>query len=133
MSDIVIQHSHLQDMLLHSGPLGLAHHLLNEEPLPFGWVRSEDGKLMQLKTVLESGPRARIPPYGHLTVYSSPRVTLLHLAANAIPLGLRITGKEVPQELVCLGNCLAVLILGFLEHLLGLLDLQLAGLHVIIG
>ncbi len=58
---------------------------------------------------------------------------LMHLAANAIPLGLWITGQEVPQLLVHLGNCLVVLFLGFLEHLLGLLDLQLAGLHVIVG
>jgi hypothetical protein len=35
VSDMVIQHSHLQYMLLHSGPLGFAHRLLNVEPLPF--------------------------------------------------------------------------------------------------
>ena len=56
----------------------------------------------------------------------------MHLAANKILLGLQITRQEVPQERVRLGNCLVVLLLGFLEHLLGLLDLQLAGLHVII-
>ncbi len=43
-----------------------------------------------------------------------------HLVANAILLGLQITGQEVPQLLVPLGNCLTVLLLGFLEHLLGL-------------
>ncbi len=32
--------------------------------------------------------------------------------------------------LVRLGNCLIVLLLGFLEHLLGLLNLHLAGLHI---
>jgi hypothetical protein len=56
----------------------------------------------------------------------------VHLAANAIQLGLRVTKQEVPQELVHLGNCLVVLLLGFLEHLLCLLNLQVAGLHVII-
>jgi hypothetical protein len=88
---------------------------------------------MQLKTVLESGPRVWMPPYGHLTIYSSPRVTLVHLAANKILLGLQVTGKEVSPELICLGNCLAVLLLDFLKNLLGLLDLQFVGLHVIIG
>jgi hypothetical protein len=44
--DIVIQHSHSQDMLSHSGPLGLAHCLLNVEQLPFGWVSTEDRELM---------------------------------------------------------------------------------------
>jgi hypothetical protein len=45
-------------------------------------------------------------------------------------LGLQITGQEVPQLLVHLGDCLVVSLLGFLEHLLGLLNLHLAGLHV---
>jgi hypothetical protein len=93
---------------------------------------SEDHELMQLKTVLESSPHVWMPPYGHLTVYSSSRVTLVHLAANAIPLGLQVAGQEVPQELIRLGDCLVVLLLGFLEHLLDLLDLQPASLHVII-
>jgi hypothetical protein len=44
--DIVIQHSHTRDMLLHSGPLGLAHRLLNVEPLSFGCVSTEDCELM---------------------------------------------------------------------------------------
>jgi hypothetical protein len=39
--DVVIQHSHSQDMLL-----GLVHRLLNVEPLPFGCVSSEDCELM---------------------------------------------------------------------------------------
>ncbi len=39
---------------------------------------------------------------------------------------------EVPQKLIHLGDCLVVSLLGFLEHLLGMLNLQLAGLHVII-
>ncbi len=43
---MVILHSHLQDMLLHSGPLGLAHRLLNVELLPFGCVSTEDYELM---------------------------------------------------------------------------------------
>jgi hypothetical protein len=68
-----------------------------------------------------------MPPFGHVTVYSSPQVTLVHLAANAIPLGLCITGHKVPQLLVCLGNCLVVSLLGFLDHQLGLLNLHLAG------
>jgi hypothetical protein len=46
MSDMVIQHSHSQDVLSHSGPLGLAQRLLNLEPLPFGCVSTEDCKLM---------------------------------------------------------------------------------------
>jgi hypothetical protein len=118
-------------MPLHSGSLGLAHHLLYEELLPFGIVSSEDRELMQLKTVSESSPRALTPSFGNFTVYSSPRVTLVHLVANTIPLGLRVTRQEVPQKLVCLGDCLIVSLLGFLEHLLGLLNLQLVGLHVI--
>jgi hypothetical protein len=54
---------------------------------------------------------------------------LVHLSAKAIPLGLHITGQEVPQLLVCLGDCLVVSLLRFLEHLLGLLNLHLAGLN----
>ncbi len=55
---------------------------------------------------------------------------LVHLAAEVIPLGLRITGQEVPQLLVRLGDCLVVSLLGFLEHLLGGLNLHLAGLNI---
>ncbi len=105
---------------------------LNVEPLPFGRISTEDRELVQLKTVLESSPHVGMPPYSHLAVYSSPRVTLVHLAANTIPLGLRITGQEVPQLLVRLDDCLIILLLGFLEYLLHLLDFQLAGLHIII-
>jgi hypothetical protein len=43
-------------MLMHSGPLGLAHCLLNVVLLPFGRVSSEDCELMQLETVSESSP-----------------------------------------------------------------------------
>ncbi len=117
-------------MLLHSGPLGLAHCLLNVEPLTFGSISTEDRMLTQLKTVLEGSPCVWTPPYSHLTIYSSPRNTLLHLAANAIPLGLWITRQEVPQLLIRLGNRLVMLLLGFLEHLLGLLNLYLVGLCV---
>jgi hypothetical protein len=62
-----------------------------------------------------------------LTVYCSPRVTLVHLVAGAIPLGLCVTRQQVPQLLVRLGDCLVVSLLGFLEHLLSLLNLHLAG------
>jgi hypothetical protein len=55
---------------------------------------------------------------------------LVHLVANAIPLGLKITGQEVPRLLVRLGDCLVVSLLGFMEHLLGLINLHLAGLNV---
>jgi hypothetical protein len=72
VSDIVVQHSHLQDMLLHSGPLGLVHRLLNVELLPFGCISSKDRELIQLKIVSKSGPRVWTPPFGHLTVYFSP-------------------------------------------------------------
>jgi hypothetical protein len=119
-------------MLSHSGFLGLTHHLLYVEPLPFGSISSEDCELMQLETVSESSPRVWTPSFGNITVYSSPRVTLMHLTANAISLGLHIAGQEVPQKLLCLGNCLVVSLLGFLEHLLVLLNLQLVGLHIII-
>jgi hypothetical protein len=88
---------------------------------------------MQLKTVLESSPHVWMPSFGNFTIHFSPRVTLVHLAANVIPLGLHITGQEVPQKLVHLSNFLAVSFLGFLEHLLGLLNLQQAGLHIILG
>ncbi len=117
-------------MLSHSGPLGFANRLLNVETLPFGGVRTEDRELKQLKTVLEGHPRVWTPLFGSFTVYSSPQVMLVHLAANAIPLGLKITGQEVLQLLVCLGNCLIVSLLGFLEHLLGLLNLHLTGLNL---
>ncbi len=52
------------------------------------------------------------------------------LAADAIPLGLHVTGQQVPQLLVRLGDCLVVSFLGFLEHLLGLLNLHLAGCNI---
>jgi hypothetical protein len=68
-----------------------------------------------------------MPTFGHLTIYCSPRVTLVHLVADAIPLGLCVARQQVPQLLVQLSNCLVVSLLGFLEHLLGLLNLHLAG------
>jgi hypothetical protein len=68
-----------------------------------------------------------------LAIYSSPQDTLVHLLENAIPLELRITGQEVPQKLVRLGNSLIVSLLGFLEHLLGMHNLHLARLLVILG
>jgi hypothetical protein len=79
VSDIVIPHFHLQDMLSHSSPLGLAYHLLYVEPLLFGCVSSEDCELMQLKTVSESSPRMWKPPFGHLTLHFNQRVMLVHL------------------------------------------------------
>jgi hypothetical protein len=54
----------------------------------------------------------------------------VQFAADAIPLGLCITGQQVPQLLVRLGACLVVSLLGFLEHLLSLLNLDLAGLNI---
>jgi hypothetical protein len=81
-------------MLLHSGLLELVHRLLYVEP-PFGCISSEDRELMQLETVSESSPRARMPSFGSFTIYSNPQVMLVHLAANAIPLSLHITGQEV--------------------------------------
>jgi hypothetical protein len=71
-----------------------------------------------------------MPTFGHLTVYCSPQVTLVHLAADVIPLGLCIAGQQVPQLLVQLGNCLVVSLLGFLEHLLVLLNLHLASRNI---
>jgi hypothetical protein len=117
-------------MLSHSGPLGLAHRLLNVELLPFGCISTEDCELMQLKTVQEGRPHSQTPTFGHLTDYCSPQVTLLHLAADAIPLGLHVTGQQVPQLLLHLGDCLVMSLLGFLEHLLGLLNLHLAGRNI---
>jgi hypothetical protein len=54
----------------------------------------------------------------------------MHLAEDTIPLGLCITGQEVPRLLVRLGNCLVMTLLGFLEHLLSLLNLHLVGLNI---
>ncbi len=54
----------------------------------------------------------------------------MHLAADAIPLGLCVAGQRVPQLLVRLGDCLVVSLLGFLEHLLSLLNLHLAGRNI---
>jgi hypothetical protein len=117
-------------MLLHSGPLELAHRLLNVELLSFGCISTEDCELIQLKTVQEGRPPSQTPTFGHLTVHCSLRVTLVHLAADAIPLGLCITKQQVPQLLVHLGNCLVVSLLGFLEHLSCLLNLHLAGCNI---
>jgi hypothetical protein len=71
-----------------------------------------------------------MPTFGHLTIYCSPQVTLVHLVADAIPLGLCITGQQFPQLLVHLGDCLVVSLLGFLQHLFGLLDLHLVGRNI---
>ncbi len=71
-----------------------------------------------------------MPTFGHLTVHCSPRVTLVHLAADAVPLGLCVTGQQVPQVLIQLGDCLVVSLLGFLEHLLSLLNLHLVGRNI---
>ena len=71
-----------------------------------------------------------MPTFGNFTIYCSPRVILVHLEADAIPLGLRVTGQQVPQLLVRLSNCLVVSLLGLLKHLLGLLNLHLAGNNI---
>ncbi len=99
----------------------------------FWQCHSEDCELMQLNTVMKSSPRMQMPSFGHSTIHSIPRVTLMHLAANAIPLGLHITGQEFPQKLVRLSSSLVMSLLGFLEHLLGLNDLQLGGLLLVLG
>ncbi len=75
-------------------------------------------------------PRLWTPTFGHLTIYSSPQVTLMHLMADAIQLGLCVTKQEVPQLLVRFGDCLVVSLLGLLELLLSLLNLHLAGLNI---
>jgi hypothetical protein len=54
----------------------------------------------------------------------------VHLAADEIPLGLCVTGQQVPQLLVRLGDCLVMSSLGFLEHLGSLLNLHLASRNV---
>ncbi len=54
----------------------------------------------------------------------------MHLAANAIPLGLWIAGQEVSQLLVDFGDCLVMSLLEILEQLLGLLNLHFVGLNV---
>ncbi len=55
---------------------------------------------------------------------------LVHLMADAIPLGLCVAGQQVPQLFVQLGDCLVVNLLGFLEHLISLLNLHLASRNV---
>jgi hypothetical protein len=65
-----------------------------------------------------------------LTIHSSPQVSLVHLVANGIPLGLQIAGQEVSQLLVDFSNCLVMSLLEILEQLLGLLNLHLAGLNI---
>ncbi len=102
--DIVIQHSHSRDMLSHSGPLGLAHCLLNVEPLPFGSISTKDRELMQLKTVQEGHPRSRTLSFGHLTIHCSPQAMLVHLAADAIPVRCQTADSSVAcmtQRLPC--------------------------------
>ncbi len=54
----------------------------------------------------------------------------MHLAADAIPLGLCVAGQQVPQLLIRLGDCLVVSLLGLLEHPGSLLNLHLAGRNV---
>ena len=120
-------------MLLHSSPLELAHLLLNVELMPFGSVSTEDRELMQLKTVPEGHSRVWMPPYGHLTIYSSPQVMLVHLAANPIQVGLWVTGQEIPQKLILLGNSLVVSLLSFFKHLLDVTNLNLVGLLIFLG
>jgi hypothetical protein len=71
-----------------------------------------------------------MPTFGNFTIYCSPQVILVHLAADVIPLGLRVTRQQVPQLLVRLGDCLAVSSLGLLEHLGSLLNLHLASRNV---
>jgi hypothetical protein len=71
-----------------------------------------------------------MPTFSHLTVYCSPRVMLVHFVADVIPLGLCVAGQQVPQLLVRLGDCLVVSLLGFLEHLMSLLNLHLVGCNV---
>ena len=87
-------------MLSHSGPLGLVHRLLNVEPLPFSSISTKECELMQLKTVQEGRLCLPMPTFGHLTVYCSPQVMLVHLAADTIPLGLCVAGQQVPQLLI---------------------------------
>jgi hypothetical protein len=77
---------------MHSGPLGLVHRLLYVEPLPCSHVSSEECELMQLKTVSESSSQTQMSSCGCFTIHSSPQVTLLHLVANLIQLGLWVTG-----------------------------------------
>ncbi len=55
---------------------------------------------------------------------------LVHLAANAVPLGLRINRQEVSQLLIDFGNCLVMSLLEILEQLLDLLNLHLEGRDV---
>jgi hypothetical protein len=55
---------------------------------------------------------------------------LVHLGADAIPLGMYVAGQQVPQLLVRFGDCLVVSLLGLLEHLLRLLILHLAGRNI---
>ncbi len=50
--------------------------------------------------------------------------------ADAIPLGLCVAGQQVPQLLVRLGDRLVVSLLGFLKHLMSLLNLHLLGRNV---
>ncbi len=117
-------------MLSHSDPLGLAHRLPNIKLLLLSCVSTEDRELMQLKTVQEEHPRLRTPTFGNFTVYCSPRVVLVHLVADAIPLRLCVTRQQIPQLLIGLGDCLVVSILGLLEHLGSLLNLHLASRNV---
>jgi hypothetical protein len=67
-----------------------------------------------------------MPPFSPLTIHSSLRVTLVHLMANVIKLGLQIARQEVSQLLVDFGNCLIMSLLEILKQLLGLLNLHLA-------
>ncbi len=54
----------------------------------------------------------------------------MHLAADAIPLGLCVAGQQVPRLLIRLGDCLVMSLLGFLEHLISPLNLHLVGRNV---
>ncbi len=57
----------------------------------------------------------------------------MHLMADPISLGLRITAVKVAQEFVYLSNSLVLFLLGELAHLLGLFELFLERFLVILG
>ncbi len=119
-------------MLLHSGPLRLVHCLLYVEPLPFGCISSEDHELVQFTTVLESSPHAWMPFFGNFTTYSKPMSCTCASCDKCNPIGSARDRKGSSSE-ACTSWHLGMLFLGFLEHLLGLLNLQLVSLHVVHG
>ncbi len=83
------------DKLAYTSPHGLAYSLLDVVPLPFGSVRGKHRELMQLDTIGKGLVTLNSASLVFLPVWTSPRVTLVHLFDDAIPLGLWVPASKL--------------------------------------